>query len=218
MKTCVLTTFCIAMLLLLGTGCRKKSGSYQSKKVNSPKALAVEASGFGFEVNPVARTLADDLGWRAHFENGCSEATLKTELPTRKLLYFLGHGNAPFTGVIFGNPLNPTGIFKPPEVPAGINYIMVFFNGCKTLDRSQGTPGQFAAKFRRAQTRFTYIGNEMAIGGGKAAKFGEDFFEELDGFKRVGAALADAKRIHAGTACDFYDILIGTNTTQVIDR
>jgi hypothetical protein len=168
---------------------------YGVTSTSNIKAVDVEAQAFAGRrlfgwsddhISGIAATLAE-LSYETEEDQSVSEASAIAAVPDRLVWYTLSHGlvdsNDVFKALDYGDE------FFPGDVPTGVDYSLVFLNGCCSAQLGSGSN---AEPFKDAFSADAYIGWKTTIHGSIAAGFASEFFAHLDGNKTISQAISDA--------------------------
>jgi hypothetical protein len=129
----------------------------------------------------------ESMSYQTETDQSVSEANAIAAAPDRLVWYTLSHGlvdsNNFFKALDYGDE------FFPADVPLGVDYRLVFLNGCCSAQLGSGSN---AEPFKNAFDADVYIGWKNTISSSIAAGFASEFFAHLDGNKTISQAISDA--------------------------
>lgn len=134
-----------------------------------------------------AETSVKALGYEVLKDQSVTKSDAIAAAPGRSVWYTFSDGGLDVGGhlvaIIYDDPV------VPGDLPAGLDYTLVFMNGCQTADSGSTVPTGFADKF----STDAYLGWDIGIIETTAQTFGEYFLEELNGSKTVSQARTAAR-------------------------
>jgi hypothetical protein len=137
-------------------------------------------------IGGVATAIENSLRYATDSNGDMSKTEAIAAASGRSVWYSLTHGAVDNNGVFKALDLDGGVYLFPVDLPADLDYSLVFVNGCCSAQYGSGSN---AEAFKAAFNADAYIGWKTSVSGTLAANFALEFFSQLDGTRTINEAI-----------------------------